>query len=82
VKHDLVHFSRPMGVKQSHVFRVLIHIDVMEDLMFYHHPHEELLANRKVPWMEFAWRPGHADGELDEEELHPQPQRCDQQLPF
>jgi hypothetical protein len=54
VKHDLVHFSRPMGVKQSHVFRVLIHIDVMEDLMFYHHPHEELLADRKVPWMEFA----------------------------
>jgi hypothetical protein len=77
-----VHFSEPRGVKQAHVFRVLIHIDAKEDLMFYHHPREELIANGKVPWKEFAWHPGHANGELDEDELHPNLQRCDQDLAF
>jgi hypothetical protein len=50
-----VHFVRPRGMKQSHVFRVLIHIDVVEDLLFYHYPRDELLADGKVPWREFAW---------------------------
>jgi hypothetical protein len=70
-KHDLVHFSRRRGVKHAHAFWVLIHIDAIEDMMFYHHPQEELIADGKVLWKLFAWRLGHADGELDEDELHP-----------
>jgi hypothetical protein len=50
---------------------VLIHIDVVEDLIFYYHPREELIQNGKVPWTDFAWRPGHADGELEEDDMHP-----------
>jgi hypothetical protein len=30
------------------VFRALLHIDAIEDLMFYHFPRDELLANGKV----------------------------------
>jgi hypothetical protein len=82
LKHDFVHFSRPRGVKHAHVFRVLIHINAIEDLMFYHHPREELITDGKVSWKEFAWRPRHADGELDEDDLHPNLQRCDKDLTF
>jgi hypothetical protein len=32
------YFSRPRNVRNAHVFRVMIHLDVVEDLMFYHHP--------------------------------------------
>jgi hypothetical protein len=75
-KHDLVHFSRPRSIKHSHVFQVLIHIDVVEDLLFYHYPREELIADGKVMWKEFMWRSGHADGDLEEEELHPPTRNC------
>jgi hypothetical protein len=44
-----IHFVRPRGFKHSHVFKVFIHIDVVEDLAFYHFPEEELLADGKVP---------------------------------
>jgi hypothetical protein len=50
-----VHFVRPRGTKSAHVFRVLIHIDAVEDLMFYHYPREELIEDGKVPWREFRW---------------------------
>jgi hypothetical protein len=35
-----VHFTRPKGMKKAHVFKVLIHLDVVEDLLFYHYPRE------------------------------------------
>jgi hypothetical protein len=79
-KHDLVNFSRLRSVKQSHVFRVLIHIDAVEDLLFYHHPCEELIEDGKVSWKDFAWRPGHADGELEEDDMHPPTRNCGSKL--
>jgi hypothetical protein len=53
-----VHFARPRGVKQAHVFRVLIHLDVVEDLLFFHYPRDELIADGKVSWRDFAWHFG------------------------
>jgi hypothetical protein len=44
-----IHFVRPRGVKTHHVFRVLIHIDAVEDLLFYHYPREELITDGKIP---------------------------------
>jgi hypothetical protein len=37
-------FSRQCTVKQGHTFRVLIHIDSIEYLLFYHHSAEQLSA--------------------------------------
>jgi hypothetical protein len=48
-KHDLVHFSRLRSIKHSHVFWVLVHIDAVEDLLFYHPLREELIEDGKVP---------------------------------
>jgi hypothetical protein len=56
-------------MKQANVFRVLIHIDVVEDLLFYHYPREELLVDDKVPWRDFVWHYGRPDGEIDGEEF-------------
>jgi hypothetical protein len=77
-KHDLVNFSMPRSVKHTHVFQVLVHIDTVEDLLFYHHPREDLIKDGKVPWKEFAWRSGHANGDLEEDELHPLTRSCGQ----
>jgi hypothetical protein len=41
------YFARPRNVRNAHVFRVLIHLEVVEDLMFYHHPREDLLVDGK-----------------------------------
>jgi hypothetical protein len=71
-----VHFVRPRGVKQAHVFKILIHLDVVEDLCFYHYLREELIADGKVPWRDFVWQYGHPDGELDDEELLPHARPC------
>lgn len=71
-----VHFVRPRRMKSCHVFRVLIHIDVVEDLMFYHYPRAELLAEGRVPWREFVWQYGCANGDLDEEVFQPQIGAC------
>jgi hypothetical protein len=76
VRNDLVHFNRPRETKKGHVFKVLIHIDAVEDLMFYHHPREELLADGKVPWKDFVWQLGWED----EEQLHPPTRGCDREL--
>jgi hypothetical protein len=62
-----VHLSKPREVNHSHVFRVIIHIDAIEDLLFYHYPREELIADSKAPWREFRWQFGRLDGDLDEE---------------
>jgi hypothetical protein len=59
------------------VFKILVHIDAVEDLMFYHYPREELIADGKVPWRDFSWQFGRADGDLDEEELHPPGSNCE-----
>jgi hypothetical protein len=48
-----VHFVRPKEARSSHVFRVLIHIDAVDDLMFYHYPREVLIADGKIPWRDF-----------------------------
>jgi hypothetical protein len=55
-----VHF-----VRHAHVFKVLIHIVVVEDLMFYHYPRQELIDDGKIPRREFVWRMGHPDEDLD-----------------
>lgn len=80
-KHDprqsaQVHFTMPRSANKGHVFRVFIHIDKVEDLLFYHYPWEELIADGRVQWRDFYWQHGQADGELDEEELHPPEDNC------
>jgi hypothetical protein len=66
-----LHFSRPRNIKLGLTFKVLIHIDSVEDLMFYHHPPEQLLAEGKTQFCEFFWRPGQPDGDLGEEDIRP-----------
>lgn len=58
------------------MFRVLIHIDDVEDLLVYHFPRDELITDEKIPWHDFKWQFGKADGELDEKELHPPTRVC------
>jgi hypothetical protein len=43
-----MHFSRPWNVKRGHVFRILVHIDSVEDLSFYHQPQDQLIADGKI----------------------------------
>jgi hypothetical protein len=50
-------------MKNAHMFKILIHLDVVEDLLFYHYP-KELLAYGKVSWRDFEWQFGRPDGEL------------------
>jgi hypothetical protein len=39
--HDAqVHVTRPRGVKSIHVFKILIDLDAVEDLLFYHYPRD------------------------------------------
>jgi hypothetical protein len=64
-----VHFIRPRKVKKGHVFKVLIYIDVVEDLLFYHFPQEELIADGKISWRDFIWQFGRPDGDLEEEKF-------------
>jgi hypothetical protein len=53
------------------VFKILIHIDVVKDFMFYHYARDELIADGKTAWRDFSWQYGRADGDLEEDELHP-----------
>jgi hypothetical protein len=48
-----VYFARPRGIKWSHVLKVLVHIDALEDLLFYHYPREELITDGKSPLERF-----------------------------
>jgi hypothetical protein len=73
-----VHFVRPREVRKAHVFKVLIHLDVVEDLLFYHHPREELVADGKVPWRELSWQSSKLEGEVDEDDFAPVPWSCQQ----
>jgi hypothetical protein len=66
-----VHFVRPRQAIHCNVFRILIHIDAIEDLMLYHFPREDLVAGGKIPWWEFNWQFGRADRDLGEEVMHP-----------
>lgn len=77
-----VHFTMPINAKRGHVFRVIIHIDKVEDLHFYHYPREELIADGRVQWRDFHLQQGRADGELEEDELHPPTEFCHQDRPF
>jgi hypothetical protein len=52
---DRIHYVRPRQMKNAHVFKVLIHIDAIEDLLFYHHPRDELIQEGKTPWRDFRW---------------------------
>jgi hypothetical protein len=74
-----VHFVRLRGVRKAHVFKILIHINVVEDLLFYHHPHEERMVDGKIPWRKFKWQLGHPNGDLIDEEdrLVPPTRLCD-----
>lgn len=74
-KNAQVYFTRPRGMKPGFVFKVLIHIDVVEDLMFYHYPRDELLADGRMPWRDFNWELGRADGDLLDDDILPPPTR-------
>lgn len=62
-------------MKPGFVFKVIIHIDAVEDLTFYHYPRDELLADGKTPWRDFHWEFGYADGELLDDDFPPPPTR-------
>jgi hypothetical protein len=63
-----IHFNRPREVKQGHVFRVLVHIDAVEDLLFYQYLREDLIADEKIPWRNFSWHFGRLDGDLQDDD--------------
>jgi hypothetical protein len=69
-------FVRPRGMQKVHIAKVFIHIEVIEDLMFYHFPREELVADGKVPWRDFSWQSGRPDGELEDDEDEPPSSYC------
>jgi hypothetical protein len=62
-------FTRPCNVKQGKTFRVLIHIDLVEDLTFYYYPLEQLIAEGKVHLREFFWSLRLPNGNMDEEDI-------------
>jgi hypothetical protein len=64
-----LHFTRPRNVKKGHTFRVLVHIDSVEDLRFFHHPAEQLMVGGKVQFREFCWHPGRPNGDMGEEDF-------------
>jgi hypothetical protein len=48
-----VNIVRLRAVLHNNVFKILVHIDAVEDLIFYHYPCEELIAEGKVLWQDF-----------------------------
>jgi hypothetical protein len=54
-------------MKQDHTFMVLIHMDSIEDLTFYHYPADQLLVEGRVQFKEFRWHPGNPDGAMEED---------------
>jgi hypothetical protein len=71
-----MHFSRPRNVKRGHIFRILIHIESVEDLSFYHQPQDQVIADGKIQLREFHWIPDRSDGDLDEEISHSVDKYC------
>jgi hypothetical protein len=63
-----LHFTRPRNTKRGQVFKVLIHLDSVEDLMFYHQPLDQLRADGQVQLREFRWIPGRPDGDIEDED--------------
>jgi hypothetical protein len=46
-----IHLVRSRGTENANVFKILIHIDVVEDLIFYHYPREGVcLALGEARW--------------------------------
>jgi hypothetical protein len=74
--HAQAHAARPRGVKSNHIFKVLVHIEAVEDMLFYHYSREELVADGNIPWWEFKWQMGKMDGDLEEEILEPPTRFC------
>jgi hypothetical protein len=73
-----VHFAKTRQAMDCHVFKILIHIDAIEDLMFYHYHREELIADGKISWRDFNWQFDRIDGDVNEEELQPPVRFCGQ----
>jgi hypothetical protein len=71
-----LHFSRPRNVQWGQVFRVLVHIDSVENLLYYHHPPEQLSGEGKTQLRELRWCPGRPDGDMDDEEDEPVQRYC------
>lgn len=71
-----VSFVRPCNVKGTVTYRVLIHLDYVEDLFFYQHPTDELRAEGRVPFREFVWEYGRADGDFEDEDPVQLPRHC------
>jgi hypothetical protein len=63
----------PCTMKQGHTFRLLIHIDSIEDLSFYHRPADQLNAEGRVQLREFCWALGHLDGDMDDDDVRMAP---------
>jgi hypothetical protein len=72
-----VQFVRPRGVKHAHVYKIFIHIDVVEYLLFYHYPRDELTTNGKVHLRDLPWQYGCPNGDLAVvDDFLPVPRRC------
>jgi hypothetical protein len=71
-----LHFSRPRNIRRGQVFKVLVHIELVEDLHYYHHPPEQLNAESKVQLHELRWCPGRPDGHIEEEVDRPAHRYC------
>jgi hypothetical protein len=76
VQSAQVSFVRPREARKGHIFKILIHLDVVEDLLFYHHLRDELIADGKVPWREFRWQYGRPDGDIGMDEAQPPTRFC------
>jgi hypothetical protein len=63
-----LHFSRPRTVKRGCVYKILVHIDSVEDLMFYHHSPKQLRSEGRVQLREFHFVTGRLDDELEQED--------------
>jgi hypothetical protein len=48
-----LHFSWPRTVKRGQIFRILVHIDSVEDLCFYHQPTKQLRVEGRIQLREF-----------------------------
>lgn len=71
-----VSFVGPRNVKGAVTYRVFIHLDYVEDLFFHQNPPDELHAKGRVPFREFVWEYGRADGDFDDEDHLQPPRHC------
>lgn len=57
-------------------FRVFVHLDYVDDLMFYHQPSDELRAAGRQHFREFFWQYGKSDGDIEDDDLLLPPRHC------